>query len=141
MTSLWRLLHGAKRSFSTGRCGDVRPTTVAMAWRMGPGGIMCFSPTLDEFRDFSAFVAYMEDQGAHKCGIAKVSPFFSSSIALRHVLSVGHPSKGVVSTAQLCRYRLHCDQYSNQSIRFWPAGHLSTVQHPEEGTNLRRVCC
>ena len=28
---------------------------------------------MDEFRDFSAFVAYMEDQGAHKYGIAKVS--------------------------------------------------------------------
>ena len=33
---------------------------------------MCFMPTMDEFRDFSAFVSYMEDQGAHKCGVAKV---------------------------------------------------------------------
>ena len=33
---------------------------------------MCFSPTMEQFRDFSAFVAYMEDQGAHKCGVAKV---------------------------------------------------------------------
>lgn len=44
-----------------------------MAWRMEPGGVMCFTPTMDEFRDFSAFVSYMEDQGAHKCGVAKVA--------------------------------------------------------------------
>lgn len=43
-----------------------------MAWRMEPGGVMCFMPTMDEFRDFSAFVSYMEDQGAHKYGVAKV---------------------------------------------------------------------
>ena len=43
-----------------------------MSWRMEPGGVMCFSPTMEQFRDFSAFVAYMEDQGAHKFGIAKV---------------------------------------------------------------------
>ena len=43
-----------------------------MAWRMEPGGVMCFTPTMEQFRDFSAFIAYMEDQGAHKCGVAKV---------------------------------------------------------------------
>lgn len=43
-----------------------------MAWCVEPGGVMCFSPTMDQFRDFSAFVAYMEDQGAHKYGVAKV---------------------------------------------------------------------
>ena len=43
-----------------------------MSWYLEPGGVMCFSPTMDQFRDFSAFVAYMEDQGAHKCGVAKV---------------------------------------------------------------------
>lgn len=35
---------------------------------------MCFTPTLDEFRDFNKYIAYMEDQGAHRCGIAKVIP-------------------------------------------------------------------
>ena len=33
---------------------------------------MCFTPTMDEFRDFNKYVAYMEEQGAHKCGVAKV---------------------------------------------------------------------
>ena len=40
---------------------------------MESGGVMCFTPTLEEFRDFSKFVGYMEEQGAHKCGVAKVS--------------------------------------------------------------------
>ena len=37
------------------------------------GGVMCFSPQMDEFRNFSQFVRYMEDQGAQKYGVAKVS--------------------------------------------------------------------
>uniref|UniRef100_A0A7R9IGF8 [histone H3]-trimethyl-L-lysine(9) demethylase n=1 Tax=Timema tahoe TaxID=61484 RepID=A0A7R9IGF8_9NEOP len=42
----------------------------------GPGGpkIMVFRPTYDEFKDFSSYVAYMESQGAHKAGLAKVIP-------------------------------------------------------------------
>ena len=34
---------------------------------------MCFSPTMEEFQDFSGFIRYMEEQGAHKSGVAKVS--------------------------------------------------------------------
>lgn len=34
--------------------------------------IMVFRPTWDEFKDFSTYVQYIEDQGAHKAGIAKV---------------------------------------------------------------------
>ena len=35
-------------------------------------GIMVFYPTMEEFRDFYKFVSYMEQQGAHKMGVAKV---------------------------------------------------------------------
>lgn len=34
--------------------------------------IMTFRPTLEEFRDFGKFIAYMESQGAHRAGLAKV---------------------------------------------------------------------
>lgn len=36
--------------------------------------IMTFRPTLEEFKDFSKYVAYMESQGAHRAGLAKVIP-------------------------------------------------------------------
>ncbi|XP_062510042.1 lysine-specific demethylase 4B-like isoform X2 [Corticium candelabrum] len=36
--------------------------------------IMIFRPTMDEFKDFSAYVTYMESCGAHKAGVAKVIP-------------------------------------------------------------------
>ncbi|NWS89399.1 KDM4B demethylase, partial [Toxostoma redivivum] len=36
--------------------------------------IMTFRPSLDEFRDFGRFVAFMESQGAHRAGLAKVIP-------------------------------------------------------------------
>ncbi|XP_067626369.1 uncharacterized protein [Eurosta solidaginis] len=36
--------------------------------------IMVFRPTWDEFKHFPKYVAYMESQGAHKAGLAKVVP-------------------------------------------------------------------
>ena len=46
-----------------------------MLWKFD-SGVMCFYPTKDEFRDFSGVVKYMETQGAHKYGVAKVSNLF-----------------------------------------------------------------
>uniref|UniRef100_A0A8C7IS24 [histone H3]-trimethyl-L-lysine(9) demethylase n=1 Tax=Oncorhynchus kisutch TaxID=8019 RepID=A0A8C7IS24_ONCKI len=40
-----------------------------------PGSrIMTFHPTKEEFKDFSRYIAYMESQGAHLAGMAKVIP-------------------------------------------------------------------
>ncbi|XP_055473675.1 lysine-specific demethylase 4B isoform X3 [Psammomys obesus] len=36
--------------------------------------IMTFRPTMDEFRDFNKYVAYIESQGAHRAGLAKIIP-------------------------------------------------------------------
>ncbi|KAM7410686.1 hypothetical protein PAMA_001903 [Pampus argenteus] len=36
--------------------------------------IMTFTPSKEEFKDFSRYIAYMESQGAHKAGMAKVIP-------------------------------------------------------------------
>ena len=35
--------------------------------------IMVFRPTLEEFVDFSAYIRKMEEMGAHRAGVAKVS--------------------------------------------------------------------
>uniref|UniRef100_A0AAQ5ZBF7 [histone H3]-trimethyl-L-lysine(9) demethylase n=1 Tax=Amphiprion ocellaris TaxID=80972 RepID=A0AAQ5ZBF7_AMPOC len=40
----------------------------------GTKGIMTFYPTAAEFKDFSRYIAYMESQGAHKAGLAKIVP-------------------------------------------------------------------
>lgn len=34
--------------------------------------IMTFRPTMEEFKDFANYVVYMESQGAHRAGLAKV---------------------------------------------------------------------
>lgn len=34
--------------------------------------IMTFRPSLEEFKDFNRYVAYIESQGAHRAGLAKV---------------------------------------------------------------------
>uniref|UniRef100_A0A3B3S3N6 [histone H3]-trimethyl-L-lysine(9) demethylase n=1 Tax=Paramormyrops kingsleyae TaxID=1676925 RepID=A0A3B3S3N6_9TELE len=36
--------------------------------------IMTFYPTKEEFKNFSRYIAYMEAQGAHKAGLAKIIP-------------------------------------------------------------------
>ncbi|XP_078252053.1 lysine-specific demethylase 4C-like isoform X2 [Rhinoraja longicauda] len=36
--------------------------------------IMTFQPTMEEFKNFSKYIAYMESQGAHRAGLAKVIP-------------------------------------------------------------------
>ncbi|XP_073915826.1 lysine-specific demethylase 4D-like [Castor canadensis] len=36
--------------------------------------IMTFQPTLEEFSNFNKYIAYMESQGAHRAGLAKVIP-------------------------------------------------------------------
>lgn len=38
----------------------------------GTPKIMVFHPTWDEFKNFSAYIDYIESKGAHKAGLAKV---------------------------------------------------------------------
>ncbi|XP_029308850.1 lysine-specific demethylase 4A-like isoform X2 [Cottoperca gobio] len=40
----------------------------------GSKGIMTFYPTVEEFKNFTRYVAYVESQGAHKAGLAKIVP-------------------------------------------------------------------
>uniref|UniRef100_A0A8D3DX16 [histone H3]-trimethyl-L-lysine(9) demethylase n=1 Tax=Scophthalmus maximus TaxID=52904 RepID=A0A8D3DX16_SCOMX len=37
-------------------------------------GIMTFYPTAEQFKNFSRYIAYVESQGAHKAGLAKIVP-------------------------------------------------------------------
>ena len=38
----------------------------------GKPQVMVFRPTMEEFKDFSRYISYMEELGAHKVGLAKV---------------------------------------------------------------------
>lgn len=42
--------------------------------------IMTFRPTMEEFNDFNQYLAYMESQGAHRAGLAKVGSVFSLNL-------------------------------------------------------------
>ncbi|XP_070764461.1 lysine-specific demethylase 4A [Enoplosus armatus] len=48
--------------------------TTDMAAQSLGSRIMTFTPSKEEFKDFSRYIAYMESQGAHKAGMAKVVP-------------------------------------------------------------------
>uniref|UniRef100_A0A8C9VLZ7 [histone H3]-trimethyl-L-lysine(9) demethylase n=1 Tax=Scleropages formosus TaxID=113540 RepID=A0A8C9VLZ7_SCLFO len=59
---------------------DQKPCSAAMSLENdtqapNPGcKIMTFRPTMEEFRDFGKYIAYIETQGAHRAGLAKVVP-------------------------------------------------------------------
>lgn len=36
---------------------------------------MVFRPTWEEFKDFNKYIEYIESQGAHKAGLAKVKSY------------------------------------------------------------------
>lgn len=56
--------------------------------------IMTFRPTMDEFRDFNRYVAYIESQGAHRAGLAKVRAAIPKLLVLRgHVMPLQAPLK------------------------------------------------
>ncbi|KAM7086747.1 lysine-specific demethylase 4D-like [Molossus nigricans] len=38
------------------------------------GTIMTFRPTMEELKDFNTYIGYMESQGAHRAGVAKIIP-------------------------------------------------------------------
>lgn len=44
--------------------------------------IMTFRPTMEEFKDFNKYLVYMESQGAHRAGLAKVGYFLSHLVVL-----------------------------------------------------------
>lgn len=55
---------------------DPAPTPAPPVPVMNPGcKIMTFRPTMEEFKDFAKYVAYMETQGAHRAGLAKVHTY------------------------------------------------------------------
>lgn len=41
--------------------------------------VMTFTPSKEEFKDFNQYIAYMESQGAHRAGMARVSPWACST--------------------------------------------------------------
>ena len=54
---------------------------------LGSKGIMTFYPSAEEFSNFSRYIAYIESQGAHRAGLAKVStdkPFPPQTIGYIH---------------------------------------------------------
>lgn len=54
--------------------------------------VMTFTPSKEEFKDFNQYIAYMESQGAHKAGMARVSPQTEMNTVGFLFGSVRHPS-------------------------------------------------
>lgn len=46
--------------------------------------IMTFRPTMEEFKDFNQYLVYMESQGAHRAGLAKVGCLWCMLVYLCH---------------------------------------------------------
>lgn len=52
---------------------EVPPALLPPASAKNPScKVMTFRPTMEEFKDFAKYIAYMESEGAHRAGLAKV---------------------------------------------------------------------
>ena len=71
--------------------------------------IMVFRPKLEEMKDFSKYLEYMESQGAYKAGLAKVGDHNCRSVVWWSVMViywVDHTSGGMEATqSRLWRHR------------------------------------
>ncbi|XP_042613464.1 lysine-specific demethylase 4A-like isoform X1 [Cyprinus carpio] len=56
------------------RSGRMASDSVSQSSQSPATRIMTFHPTKEEFKDFNRYIAYMESQGAHRAGMAKVVP-------------------------------------------------------------------
>lgn len=82
--------------------------------------IMTFRPTMEEFKDFNKYVAYIESQGAHRAGLAKVGDVLVPAqhfcmcphVEAAHVSAVTEPRGPCVCAARrvLCLARC-CSQH------------------------------
>lgn len=124
--------------------------------------IMTFRPTMEQFRDFSRYIAYVEAQGAHRAGLAKVrrgeaGPEGCGDCALcgggwagREGRQAG-PSprlrtsppdrapQGVEAAEMLRRHRRAGDPRAHPAGGDRAVRALHAVQHPEEGHDGARV--
>lgn len=64
--------------------------------------IMVFRPTWEEFKNFDKYVQYMESQGAHKAGLAKVSFLLMFGILCSFTNSVWK-----IQVMEICRLSWH----------------------------------
>lgn len=46
--------------------------------------IKVFRPSIEDFKDFSKYISYMESEGAHRAGIAKVR--YTENVAITFLL-------------------------------------------------------
>ena len=68
-----------------------------MFWKFD-SGVICLYPTMDEFRDFSGVVKYMETQGAQKYDVAKVSNLFFFELIAKWIRLEGVDMQPVTCT-------------------------------------------
>lgn len=50
--------------------------------------IMVFRPSWEEFKNFPAYIEYMESKGAHKAGLVKVKIFFFFLFFLKKLMNI-----------------------------------------------------
>lgn len=85
--------------------------------------IMVFRPTWDEFKDFAKYIEYIESQGAHKAGLAKVMvvllQYFWQFITL--ATSVIYPYIFIATDLYVCYDLCACLRYVyvNICVNVW----------------------
>lgn len=77
--------------------------------------IMTFRPTMEEFKDFAKYIVYMESQGAHRAGLAKVRTLRHISSSYTHtVVSYHYDSISFILVKFFCLF--HSSSYITKEI-------------------------
>uniref|UniRef100_H2Z696 [histone H3]-trimethyl-L-lysine(9) demethylase n=1 Tax=Ciona savignyi TaxID=51511 RepID=H2Z696_CIOSA len=112
--------------------------------------IMVFRPTMEEFKDFSRYIQYMESQGAHRAGIAKDVSVWNVA-KLNTLLDIIEMDSGVkiegVNTAYLyfgmwkTTFAWHTEDMDLYSINYVHFGAPKSwyAVAPEHGKRLERL--
>jgi hypothetical protein len=96
---------------------------MAAPYEQENGGIMVFRPTLEEMRDFNAYIKYMESCGAHEIGLAKVRAWADPQRLLlawaTHVwvFLTGDSARGLC-TGHILQQHRHQDSKPHQASRY-----------------------
>lgn len=100
--------------------------------------IMTFRPTMEEFRDFASYIVYMESQGAHRAGLAKVKmkailtnvpsdQLFFKLVLMKCCPSKGDSSRRMEASQVLRHYRGHGDPSSHHAGGDWTVWSVHAV--------------
>lgn len=115
-------------------------------------GIMTFYPTIEEFKNFNRYIVYIESQGAHKAGLAKVRgqcfslpcslSFFCKKKIIKwcwFCLTADRPAQKLEASTFIRWHWWPANTCTDSAGCDWAVRAVHPVQYPEKSHDCERV--